>query len=112
MKYVEKYSIKDDKKQSDNKCYNSYGETVTTDNEKVYAEYKAITFSDRVQKKFFALTSNGNLFDPRGPDSHRTNTIRTELKSGSKQTFDYYLQYLKTKNTLYMRRAERSFING
>ena len=39
MKYVEKYSIKDDKKQSDNKCYNSYGETVTTDNEKVYAIY-------------------------------------------------------------------------
>ena len=112
MKYVEKYSTKDDKKQSDNKCYNAYGETVSADDEKVYAQYKAITLSDRVQKKFFALTSNGNLFDPRGTDSNRTNTIRTELKSVSKQTFDYYLQYLKTKNTLYMRRAERSFING
>lgn len=112
MKYVEKYSTKDDKKQSDNKCYNAYGETVLTENEKVYAQYKAITLSDKVQKKFFVLTSNGSLFDPRGTDSHRTNTISTELKSTSKQTFDYYLQYLKTKNTLFMRRAERSFING
>jgi hypothetical protein len=112
MKYVEKYSVKDDKKETDNKQYNSYGETVSTGDEKIYAEYKAVTLSDSIQKKFFVLTSNGSLFDPRGTDSHRINTIRTELKSTSKQTFDYYLQYLKTKNTLYMRRAERSFING
>lgn len=112
MKYVEKYSTKDDKKQTEFKQYNSYGETTTVDDERIYAEYKAITLSGNVQKKFFVLTSNGSLFDPRGTDSHRINTIRTELKSTSKQTFDYYLQYLKTKNNLYMRRAERSFING
>lgn len=112
MKYVEKYSSKDDQKQSDFKSYNDVGDTVPVGGQKIYAEYKAITLGDRVQKKFFVLTFNGSLFDPRGTDSHRIKTIRTELKSTSKQTFDYYLQYLKTKNTLFMRRAERSFING
>lgn len=110
MKYVEKYSVKDDKRGSDSSRYNSVGQSATEE-EKVYAEYKSINLGDRVQKKFYVLTSNGNLFDPRGIDSHRRN-LRQELKVTSKQTFDYYIQYLKTKNTLFLRRAERSFING
>tara|TARA_B100000902_G_scaffold284953_1_gene270962 strand:- start:11920 stop:12258 length:339 start_codon:yes stop_codon:yes gene_type:complete len=112
MKYVENYTSKHDNKNSDKKSYNAFGESVTDTEDIVYAEYKAIDLGERVQKKFFVLTSNGTLFDPRGTDSHRANKIRKELKSTSKQTFDYYIKYLQTKNTLFMRRAERSFING
>ena len=112
MKYVEKYTSKDGKKNAETKRYNAFGQSVSSEDDAVYAEYKAINLGERVQKKFFVLTSNGTLFDPRGTDSHRTNTIRKELKSTSKQTFDYYVKYLQTKNTLYMRRAERSFVNG
>jgi hypothetical protein len=112
MKYVENYTSKDAKKDTETKSYNAFGQSVSDDSDTVYAEYKAIDIGERVQKKFFVLTSNGTLFDPRGTDSHRANQIRKELKSTSKQTFDYYVKYLQTKNTLFMRRAERSFING
>lgn len=112
MKYVENYTSQDDQKKSEIKSYNKFGEVIINKADVVYAEYKAIDLGERIQKKFFVLTSNGNLFDPRGTDSHRSNSIRTELKSTSKQTFDYYVKYLQTKNTLFMRRAERSFING
>tara|TARA_B110000211_G_C14092107_1_gene559760 strand:+ start:787 stop:1155 length:369 start_codon:yes stop_codon:yes gene_type:complete len=122
MKYVEKYSKNDDKQKSDTKSYGVYGE-VLQDQEQgvsnpkdqdsiVYAKYKFIDLGEKVQKKFFVLTSNGNLLDPRGTDSHRIKTINKELKTTSKQTFDYYIKYLQSKNTLFLRRAERSFING
>lgn len=87
--------------------YNKLGEAVSGQ-ETVYAEFN----DGEVQKKFYVLTSNGGLFDPRGADSHREKTIRKELRVTNQQTFDYYVQYLKTKNTLFMRRAERSYING
>ena len=112
MKYVEKYNPKEDVKGSETKAYNAFGQAVSNEDELVYAEYKSINLGERIQKKFFVLTSNGNLFDPRGTDSHRTSTIRKDLRSTSKQTFDYYVKYLQTKNNLYMRRAERSYING
>ena len=91
--------------------YNKAGDLVG-DEESVYAESSEIDLGNATQKKFYVLTSNGGLFDPRGPDSHRERTVRKELRITNEKTFEYYVQYLKTKNTLFMRRAERSYING
>jgi len=43
--------------------------------------------------------------------SHRENYLRMSYTGVSKETFDYYMMYLKTRNALYMTRSQRSFIN-
>lgn len=63
-------------------------------------------------KKHYVLTYNNNLYDPIGADSHRQNQLPLKLKEVSQDTFDYYCQYLKTKNKLHLTRSQRSFING
>lgn len=91
----------------DSKQYNKHGEVVA-DTDKVFAE---IVNGTR-QKVYYVLTYNNTLYDPLGPDSNRESNLNTELKKTNKQTFDYYMHYLKDRNRLYITRAQRSFING
>lgn len=112
MKYVENYKLTDDKKPSLTASYNKIGGVIENETDIVYAKCQEINLHGSLQKKFYVLTSNGALFDPNGIDSHRQKNIRTELRSTSKQVFEYYLDYLQTKNPIFLRRAERGFING
>lgn len=111
MKYIEKYDAKKDKPELEAIKYNSSGQHAE-ENDTIYAECKEYLLRDTAQKQFYVLTSNGNLLDPKGTDSHRINTIRKELKKTNKNTFEYYVQYLQTKSAVFLRRAERSYING
>tara|TARA_A100001201_G_scaffold141405_1_gene136746 strand:- start:1048 stop:1374 length:327 start_codon:yes stop_codon:yes gene_type:complete len=54
---------------------------------------------------------NNVPYDPKGMYSHREQAIDLKYKKVSRETFDYYMLYLKTKNSLYMTRTQRSFIN-
>ena len=112
MKYVDQYTTDQERKVSTSALYNKDGNIITDDAETVYAKYVAVDMNGRTQKKFFVLTSNGSLFDPLGTDGHRERTIKKELRSTSKQTFDYYVNYLKTRSGIILRRAERSYIDG
>lgn len=112
MKYIENYNTNESVNKSTTETYNQSGQITTNSKDIIYAKYQSIDLNNKTQNKFFVLTSNGNLFNPIGIDSHRINTVRKELKATSKQTFDYYLKYLQTKNVIFLRRAERSFING
>jgi len=38
--------------------------------------------------------------------------LDTKMRRVSKTTFDYYMIYLKTKNSIYLTRAQRSFLDG
>ena len=79
------------------------------------AEEKDIVFAEyidgSVQKKYYVLTYNNSVYDPTGPDSHREKTLDHKLKKTSKATFEYYINYLESRNPIFFRRAERSFIN-
>ena len=112
MKYVEKYNEAAETAESESAAYNKAGNIVVDDKETVYAKCQQVFLRDTVQNQFYVLVANGNLLDPRGTDSHRINTLKKELRKTNKQTFDYYLKYLQSKNTLFLRRAERSYING
>ena len=46
-----------------------------------------------------------------GINSNRENFLETKLKRVSKDTFDFYLIYLQTNNSIYLTRANRRFIN-
>jgi hypothetical protein len=53
----------------------------------------------------------GHLFNPYGSDIlRRSQEELAKLKKVSKDTFDLYMKYLKTKNTLYLTRAARKAI--
>lgn len=112
MKFVESTSKEDFIPEKFEQTYNRSGQ-LSENKEKVFARYNEIKLNGgAVQKRYFITTHNNCPYDPHGIDSHREQNLRTQLKSVSKQTFDYYMLYLKTRNLLYMTRTQRSFING
>lgn len=88
---------------------NKVGRPIQEGEEKVFA--KTVTINGQ-QVKYAILILNNQPYDPYGVDSHRESKLKLDLKQVSQQTHNYYVSYLKTKNQLYMTRAQRSFING
>lgn len=111
MKFVEQFKKEDFVKESESIMIDRTGKN-TSDEKQVFAKSVAINLGDTNQMKYFIKTHNNVPYDPNGPYSHRETYLRTELKNVSKETFENYITYLKTKNQLYMTRAQRSYING
>jgi hypothetical protein len=86
---------------------NKNGEVIDNDVDKAYA--KIIHQGDR--QTYQVKTYENTIFDPIGRLSNRENIIDTKMKNVSKNTFDYYVMYLKTNNSIYLTKANRSFIN-
>lgn len=102
-----------DKKESHEVAFNKLGRPVNNDSEITFA--KMITTdigNNQSQSKYAILVYNNQPYDPYGTDSHREQKLNLVLKTVNQQTYNYYLSYLKTKNSLYMTRTQRSFING
>ena len=114
MKFIESYlDAAPDKKSSDQYSFDDKGNIVKNDEQKIWAKNVVIDLGqDQFQRQYFIRTYNNIPLDPMGPESRRDIWRRTELKSVSQKTFDYYILYLKSKNGLYLTRANRSFING
>lgn len=110
MKFVESYSKKDFDKETSEVLYNKLGK-ITQSNEKIFAKLLEIDLNNAVQSKYFIATHNNVPYDPNGIDSHRESDINIQLKSVSREVFNYYVLYLQTKNSLYMTRTQRSYIN-
>lgn len=99
-------------KQSSEILYNING-SVAEKHEKIFARALFVDIgNNKTQQKFFIRTFNNVPFDPYGADSRREIWNRTQLKQVSKQTFEYYTQYLNNKNSIYMTRTQRSYIDA
>ena len=57
--------------------------------------------------KFF----RGRVIDPYGMDSGKIKSNMAEYKRVQKNTFNFYLEYLKTRKSSYLSWAERSHID-
>lgn len=80
---------------------------------RIFAKKTVIEFNNGdVRKIQEVLTHNNLIYDFMGADSHRATRLELKLKKVGAKTFDYYLMYLQTKNSMYMTRAQRSLING
>ena len=91
--------------------YDKTGGVVINQKEKSYAKLiHTVTRSDSIDK-YYVKTHKSVPYDPWGMYGHREEYIDTKFNSVSKETFDYYMMYLKTRNSLYMTRSQRSFIN-
>ena len=75
--------------------------------EMVYAQTKEYSASIG----FYIATYDGAPFNPSGMFSDREKYIDIKMKKVSKETFDFYMLFLKTNNSLYLTRAQRSFLN-
>lgn len=111
MKFVESFKKEDFVKPSESSMLDRAGNS-TLDEKQAFAKSVVIDLGNANQTKYFVRTHNNVPYDPNGPYSHRETYLRTELKNVSKETFENYITYLKTRNQLYMTRAQRSFING
>tara|TARA_R110002020_G_scaffold103752_24_gene243276 strand:- start:15026 stop:15349 length:324 start_codon:yes stop_codon:yes gene_type:complete len=88
--------------------FDKRGEKVLSEKEKVFAK---VLSKGGGKPTYFVLTYENNPFDPWGMYKNKSNDIKTNMKSVSKGTFDFYMLFLKTRNSLYLTRANRSFIN-
>jgi len=107
MKFIkETQDYLDNKTESQEADFNKNGKQVIKPTEKVNARI----LTKNSNKLYFIETYNNQIFDPIGINSSRKN-LETKLKQVSKETFDFYLIYLQTKNSIYLTRANRRFIN-
>lgn len=66
---------------------------------------------DRGRASYYIRTYQNMPYDPLGAYSRREIFEDTKMDRVSKNTFDFYLMYLKSNNSIYMTRAQRGFIN-
>jgi len=91
--------------------YDKTGGVVINKKEKSYAKLiKTINRSSSIDR-YYVKVHKSVPYDPWGMYGHREDYVETKFNSVSKETFDYYMMYLKTRNNLYMTRSQRSFIN-
>jgi hypothetical protein len=113
MKFIEQLNKEDLNSNTVENLFDIKGYPLSDKDEKIFARALSIDIGkNKTQKQFFIRTYNNTPLDPLGPEARREIWIRTELKSVSQKTFDYYIKYLQTKNSLYMTRTQRSYING
>jgi hypothetical protein len=114
MKFVNSYSKENIKAlDSEESIYDIAGNITRNSEEKIFAKMVTINLGKKdFQRQFFVRTYNNLPFDPMGSDARRDIWKRTELKKVNENTFNFYLTYLQTKNSIYMTRTQRSFING
>ena len=88
--------------------FDKRGEKVLSQKETAFAK---ILSKSAENLTYFVLTYENNPFDPWGMYKNKAKDIKTKMKAVSKGTFDFYMLFLKTRNSLYLTRANRSFIN-
>lgn len=66
---------------------------------------------DKGRASYYIRTYQNMPYDPLGAYSRREIFEDTKMDKVSKNTFDFYLMYLKSNNSIYMTRAQRGFIN-
>jgi hypothetical protein len=75
--------------------------------DKVYAK----SVDNETEQFYYIKTYQNQPFDPMGANATRENYLETKMKRVSKDTFDFYLIYLQTNNSIYLTRTNRRFIN-
>lgn len=87
--------------------YESDGSSSSDETNKACAFAVELDNSDQYFVKFF----RSRLFNPNGADSNKINSIQTEYKKVSKETFDLYKEYLSTNKQELFLRAERKCLD-
>jgi hypothetical protein len=79
--------------------------------QKVAQYAKVLINSDLNRTTHYICTYQGTPLDPSGPYGRRERILDTKMQRVSKNTFDLYLTYLKTNNSIYLTKAQRGMLN-
>jgi hypothetical protein len=78
---------------------------------KVPTYAKIVTNPQTSRTNYYILIYQSTPMDPQGPYGRRERALDTKLQRVSKGTFDFYVTYLKTNNSIYLTKAQRGFLN-
>lgn len=67
--------------------------------------------NDRVQVNYYIKFGRGMLFDPYGMDMNKINAYNFNFKKVDQSIYSQYVQYLKTRRSLFLTHAQREFVN-
>ena len=73
--------------------------------------YAKLVQSAEGKETYYIRIYQSTPFDPMGPYGRRERNLDTDIKRVSKNTFDFYMTYLKTNNSIYLTKAQRGFLN-
>jgi hypothetical protein len=111
MKYVEGFVSS--KQDSLTTLFNKTGGVIEPHEVNKISHYAKIiqTNASDSKENYYIRVHQGALFDPSGPYGKRDRVLDTQMKRVSKNTFDMYVTYLKTNNSIYLTKAQRGFLN-
>ena len=90
-------------KQASEILFNKSGQNLDSPKEKVYGK----VIPNNGKEHYYIRVHQSVPCDPMGTYAKREQYVESKLQNVSKSTFDFYMMYLKTKNTIYMTRARR-----
>ena len=106
MKFIE--TNKQISNETEEYLFDKKGTPVLSKKEVVFAK---VLKKENKDDRHFILTHESAPHDPWGMYKNRERHLSMSMKTVSKETFDFYMLFLKTRNSLYMTRAQRSFLN-
>ncbi len=84
---------------------------VLTEEDETPSLYGKVVYLDDKASSYHVKVFQNALYDPLGPYGRREKYLETSFKKVSKNTFDFYMMYLKTNNSIYLTKAQRGFLN-
>jgi hypothetical protein len=87
---------------------NKSGKVIENDRDKVYAQ----VLIEGEREIHYIVTYQNSPLDPMGRYQKRQAYLETKMAKVTKKTFDFYITYLQTNNSIYLTRTNRSFQNG
>ena len=87
---------------------NKSGKIISNDRDKVYAQ----VLIEGERETHYIVTYQNSPLDPMGRYQKRQAYLETKMTKVAKKTFDYYITYLQTNNSIYLTRTNRSYQNG
>jgi len=102
------FSIAGQKPKKEHVYINKEGKVICNDRDKVYAQVSI----EGDREVHSIVTYQNSPLDPMGRYQKRQAYLETKMQKVSKKTFDYYITYLQTNNSIYLTRTNRSYQNG
>ena len=99
MKYVDNTDEAKEDIHFKETLFDRTGGVVINEKEKSFAKIVTTTRRDGRSDSHYVRVHKGVPYDPWGMHSHREDYLEATLKKVSKDTFDYYMMFLKTKKS-------------
>lgn len=102
------FTIAGKKPKKEHVYINKNGKVIENDVDKVYAQ----VLIEENRETHSIVTYQNLPLDPVGVYQKRQAYLETKMQKVTKKTFDYYVTYLQTNNSIYFTRTNRSYQNG